>query len=261
MAHDTIVYVGLDVHKDSITAACVGSDRAAAPVDLGTVGTQQSALDRLIKKLSGRGPLRFGYEAGPCGFWLQRYLRCVGQECVVAAPSLIPRRPGVRIRTDRLDARNLALALRAGTLTSVHIPSPEQEAFRDVVRAWQQSKRDVSAAKQRLKALLASAPLHGVARLRPKRALLRSFAPPGPDHTQRQSLGSHALGRSRVVISLRAEGQPHHRTARPTACAGLPPRPPAKPAAQPLRNSSTSTTSDSPNSSTSASTPSNPPSL
>jgi transposase len=154
MAHDSTVYVGLDVHKDSITAACIGADPAATPVDLGTLGTQQYAIDRLIKKLSGRGPLRFVYEAGPCGFWLQRYLHSVGQECLVAAPSLIPRRPGVHIKTDRLDARNLALALRAGTLTAIHIPTPEEEAFRDVVRAWQQSKRDITAAKQRLKAFL-----------------------------------------------------------------------------------------------------------
>jgi transposase len=103
---------------------------------------------------SAGGALRFVYEAGPCGFWLQRYLRSVGQSCEVAAPSLIPRRPGVRIKTDRLDARNLALALRAGTLTAVHVPTPEEEAFRDVVRAWQQSKRDVTAAKQRLKGFL-----------------------------------------------------------------------------------------------------------
>ena len=154
MTHDTTVFVGLDVHKDSISAACVDSDPAAPPIDLGTLGTQQYAIDRLIKKLSGHGSLRFVYEAGPCGFWLQRYLRSVGQECVVAAPSLIPRRPGVRIKTDRLDARNLALALRAGTLTGVHIPKPEEEAFRDVVRAWQQCKRDVTAAKQRLKSFL-----------------------------------------------------------------------------------------------------------
>jgi transposase len=154
MTNDTTVFIGLDVHKDSIAVACVGSDSADAPVDVGTIGTQRYALDRLIKKLSGRGPLRFVYEAGPCGFWLQRYLRSVGQDCVVAAPSLIPRRPGVRIKTDRLDARNLALALRAGTLTAVHIPAPEEEAFRDVVRAWQQCKRDVTAAKQRLKAFL-----------------------------------------------------------------------------------------------------------
>lgn len=154
MNHDTTVFVGLDVHKDSLTAACIGSHPAEQPVELGRFGTQQYAIDRLIKKLSGRGPLRFVYEAGPCGFWLQRYLRSVGQECMVAAPSLIPRRPGVRIKTDRRDARNLALTLRAGTLTAVHVPTPEQEAFRDVVRAWQQSKRDITAAKQRLKAFL-----------------------------------------------------------------------------------------------------------
>jgi transposase len=90
MAHDTL-FVGLDVHKDSITAACAGTDPAALPVDLGTFGSQQYAIDRLIKKLAGRGHLRFVYEAGPCGFWLQRHLRSVGQQCLVAAPSLIPR--------------------------------------------------------------------------------------------------------------------------------------------------------------------------
>jgi transposase len=74
MAHDTL-FVSLDVHKDSITAACVGTDHPALPVDLGSFGTQQYAIDRLMKKLSGRGPLRFVYEAGPCGFWLQRYPR------------------------------------------------------------------------------------------------------------------------------------------------------------------------------------------
>lgn len=154
MTNDTTVFVGLDVHKDSITAAYVGMNPAEPVVDGGTIGTQQYAIDRLIKKLSGRGPLKFVYEAGPCGFWLQRYLHSVGQQCLVAAPSLIPRRPGVRIKTDRLDARNLALALRAGTLTAVHIPTLEEEAFRDVVRAWQQCKRDGTAAKQRLKAFL-----------------------------------------------------------------------------------------------------------
>lgn len=154
MENDTTVFVGLDVHKDSITAACIGARSSDQPIDLGTLGTQQYAIDRLIKKLSGRGRLQFVYEAGPCGFWLERYLRDRGEECVIAAPSLIPKRPGDRVKTDRRDARNLALALRAGTLTAVHIPTPEQEAFRDVVRAWQQSKRDITAAKQRLKSFL-----------------------------------------------------------------------------------------------------------
>lgn len=154
MSDNTTAYIGLDVHKDSITAACVGNDCDAPVIDIGTVGSQQYAIDRLCKKLSGRGRLRFVYEAGPCGFELQRYLASRGYECQVAAPSLIPKKPGERIKTDRRDARNLALALRANTLSCVHIPTPEQEQFRDVVRAWQQAKRDVTGARQRLKSFL-----------------------------------------------------------------------------------------------------------
>ncbi len=154
MANDSTLYVGLDVHQDSITVARVGTGTDEPVVDVATIGTQQYAIDRLINRLTGHGPLRLVYEAGPCGFWLQRYLASKGQHCVVAAPSLIPKRPGDRIKTDRRDARNLALGLRAGTLTAVHIPTPEQEAFRDVVRAWQQAKRDVTKAKQRLKGFL-----------------------------------------------------------------------------------------------------------
>lgn len=154
MSKYSIIFVGLDVHKASITAAFVGADPDESVVDLGTIGTQQYAIDRLCKKLSGRGRLRFVYEAGPCGFWLQRYLSSKGFACLIAAPSLIPKKPGDRIKTDRRDARNLALALRAGTLSYVHVPTPDQEQFRDVVRAWHQSKRDVTTAKQRLKSFL-----------------------------------------------------------------------------------------------------------
>jgi len=154
MSYDTPLFVGLDVHKESITAACVGSCPDEPVVDVGTIGTQHYAIDRLLKRLSGRGRARFAYEAGPCGFWLHRHLTDRGLDCVVVAPSLIPKRPGERIKTDRRDARNLALALRAGTLTAVHVPTPAQEQFRDVVRAWQQAKRDVTASRQRLKSFL-----------------------------------------------------------------------------------------------------------
>jgi hypothetical protein len=99
MQGDNTIFVGLDVHKDSITA-------------------------------------------GRCGFWLHRYLSSKGVDCVVVVPSLIPQRPGDRIKTDRRDARSLALGLRAGTPNTVHVPTPTQEASRDVVRAWQQSKRE-----------------------------------------------------------------------------------------------------------------------
>jgi transposase len=154
MSNDSTVYVELGVHKDSIAVARIGSATTDPVIDVATIGTQQYAIDRLIAKLSGRGRLQFVYGAGPCGFWLHRYLTGKGQVCVVAAPSLIPKRPGDPIKTDKRDARNLALGLRAGTLTAVHIPGPEQEAFREVVRAWQQSKREVTKGKQRLKAFL-----------------------------------------------------------------------------------------------------------
>jgi transposase len=116
MAKDTRIFVGLDVHKNSIVAACAGSDPDEPVVDVGTVGTQQYAIDRLLKKLFGRGRLRLVYEAGPGGFWLQRYLTERGYDCRVAAPSLIPQKPGERSKTDRRDTRKLCLALRAGTL-------------------------------------------------------------------------------------------------------------------------------------------------
>ncbi|TAK51945.1 MAG: IS110 family transposase [Gammaproteobacteria bacterium] len=154
MSNNSTTFVGLDVHKDSITVACVGAATTDPVIDVGSIGTQQYAIDRLLKRLGGHGRLELVYEAGPCGFWLQRYLASRQQACVVVASSLIPQRPGDRIKTDRRDARNLALALRAGTLTPVHIPTPAQEAFRDVVRAWQQAKRDITAARQRLKSFL-----------------------------------------------------------------------------------------------------------
>lgn len=72
MKHDSTMYVGLDVHKDSITVASVGSRPDDSVVDVGTIGTQQYTVDRLIRKLSGRGALHFVYEAGACGLWLHR---------------------------------------------------------------------------------------------------------------------------------------------------------------------------------------------
>ena len=87
-------------------------------------------------KLAGKnGALRFCYEAGPCGYGIQRQLSAVGHECAVVAPSLIPRKPGERIKTDRRDAINLAKLHRAGELTSVWVPDQAHEAIRDLVRA------------------------------------------------------------------------------------------------------------------------------
>jgi transposase len=97
--------VGLDVHKDSIAVAYAPDDRGAEVVSLGTIGTRQSDIDKLIRKLPGKGAtLVFVYEAGPCGYWLYRYLTKGRFTCHVVAPSLIPRKAGDRVKTDRRDA-------------------------------------------------------------------------------------------------------------------------------------------------------------
>ena len=147
------LYVGLDVHKDSIAVAYAPEDRGAEVVSLGTIGTRQCDIDKLIRKLQSKGAaLAFGYEAGPCGYWLYRYLTHKGLTCHVVAPSLIPRRPGDRVKTDRRDAVMLARLMRSGDLTSIYVPRGEDEALRDLSRAREDAMRDLKAAKYRLKA-------------------------------------------------------------------------------------------------------------
>ncbi|AIP00095.1 putative transposase [Burkholderia pseudomallei] len=158
MEHDSTVYVGLDVHKESITIAyAVGIGDVEL---LGRIGTAKGDIDRLCKRLHSKGRrVHVVYEAGPCGYGLYRQLVAEGFECMVCAPSLIPKKPGERIKTDRRDSIKLARALRAGDLSAVHVPGIEDEAFRDLARAWVSAKDDLKQARQRLKSFLLS---HGV---------------------------------------------------------------------------------------------------
>jgi transposase len=149
------IYVGLDVHKDSIAVAYAPDDRGAEVVSLGTIGTRQCDIDRLIRTLQSMGArLVFVYEAGPCGYWLYRYLTRKGLACHVVAPSLIPRKPGDRVKTDRRDAVMLARLMRSGDLTAIYVPTVEDEAIRDLSRAREDAMRDLKATKYRLKAFL-----------------------------------------------------------------------------------------------------------
>jgi transposase len=158
MQNDSTLFVGLDVYKDSITVAYAldGGEVQA----LGKTGTTQIEIDRLCKRLQSKARhFKVVYEAGPCGYALQRRLAAKGFECMVCAPSLIPRKPGERVKTDQRDAIKLVRSLRAGDLTAVHVPTVEDEAFRDLARAWARARDDLKCARQQLKAFLLS---HGV---------------------------------------------------------------------------------------------------
>src|SRR5262245_7482741 len=155
MHQSRTLYVGFDVHKESIAVAYVAQEPHAEVVSLGNIGTRQCDIDKLIRRLQSKSPhLVFVYEAGPCGYWLYRYLTQKGHVCWVVAPSLIPKKPGDRVKTNRRDAIKLARLMRSGDLTPVYVPKVEDEAIRDLCRAREDAIRDLKAAKFRLKAFL-----------------------------------------------------------------------------------------------------------
>jgi transposase len=155
MPQSSTLYVGLDVHKESIAVAYVAKDYEAEVTYLGSSGTRQCDIDKLIRQLQSKSKeLVFVYEAGPCGYWLYRYLTKKGHVCWVVAPSLIPKKAGDRVKTNRRDAIQLARLMRSGDLTPVYVPQVEDEAIRDLRRAREDTIRDLKAAKFRLKAFL-----------------------------------------------------------------------------------------------------------
>ena len=155
MSQSSTLYIGMDVHKDSIAVASVAQEHHAEVVSLGTIGTRQCDIDQLIRKMQSKAKyLIFVYKAGPCGYWLYRYLTKKGHICWVVAPSLIPKKPGDRVKTNRRDAIKLARLMRSGDLTPVYVPTVDDEAIRDLCRAREDALRDLQTAKFRLKAFL-----------------------------------------------------------------------------------------------------------
>lgn len=157
---DVITYVGLDVHKKDIhVALLVGY---AKTPKVWQVANEPQAIRRLRRQLEREAPgaVECCYEAGPCGYGLQRQLTAGRVRCAVIAPGLVPRKPGDRVKTDRRDARKLAEYLRAGTLTVVVPPTEAEEAVRDLCRARDDAREDRMRCRHRLGKMLLRRGLH-----------------------------------------------------------------------------------------------------
>jgi transposase len=153
MSPSSTLYIGMDVHKDSIAVAYIAQEHGAEVTYLGTIGTRQYDIDNLIRKMHSKAKqLIFVSEAGPCGYWLYRYLTKQGHHCWVVASSLIQKKAGDRVKTARRDAGQRARLLRSGDRTPVYVPSVEDEAIRDLSRAREAAMQDLKAATFRLKA-------------------------------------------------------------------------------------------------------------
>lgn len=149
MHHRQIRYIGLDVHKATISAAI--ADECGPPTSYGRISNDPAAIRTLMTRLGGAHiELRVAYEAGPTGYALHRQLTRMGIPCIVVAPSLIPKAPGDKVKTDRRDALKLARLLRSGDLTPVWVPDEAHEALRNLVRARADAKADLLRAKHRL---------------------------------------------------------------------------------------------------------------
>jgi transposase len=147
------VHVGLDVHKDSISVAAAEPDRVPGRL-IGKVPHDVHKLLKVLAKLGTAEQLHIVYEAGPTGFGLQRALQAKGYVCEIIAPSQIPRRPGDRIKTDTRDSVQLAECSRAGQLSAVWIPDPDDEAIRDLSRAREDAVNSRVQARHQLKGFL-----------------------------------------------------------------------------------------------------------
>src|SRR5512135_1623398 len=146
-------FIGLDVHKDTISGAALP---AFGPdiVERFQILNTPAAVARAVSRLAGRGKLSFVYEAGPTGYGLQRQLSSLGHACAVVAPAFTPRRPGDQVKTDRRNAEKLARFCRSGDLRAIYVPTPEQEAARDLVRAREDLLGDRTRARQRVSTFL-----------------------------------------------------------------------------------------------------------
>lgn len=157
MNNDNILFIGLDTHKTFTEVAYIEDKRGCKPIHYGRIPSNKSAFIKLARQFQSKYPratLHFVYEAGPCGYWIYRLLTSLSHCCYMVAPSLIPKKPGDRVKTDKRDALKLAKLLKSEDLTPIYVPESEDEAIRDLSRARETAIKDLKDAKYQLKALL-----------------------------------------------------------------------------------------------------------
>lgn len=157
MTKHTITFIGLDTHKEFSEVVTIGDHRDEGPIALGRIPSTRQAFTKLARRLQSQHPtstLHFVYEAGPCGFWIYRLLTSLGHVCYIVAPSLIPKKPGERIKTDKRDAIKLARLMRANELSPIYVPEADDEAVRDLSRAREAACHDRKRAKHQIKSFL-----------------------------------------------------------------------------------------------------------
>src|SRR6266446_8814987 len=155
MSDHSEAFVAFDTSKLRNAVAIADGGRAGEVRFLGEFESSTTATSKLVRKLAAKYQrVTFCYEAGPTGYELHRQIKVLGHECIVVAPSLIPKKPGDRVKTNRRDAVSLAKLLRAGELTAVWVPDEGHEAMRDLTRARETAVNDLRAKRQQVSALL-----------------------------------------------------------------------------------------------------------
>ena len=161
MDDHSVAYVALDTSKLRNAVAIAEAGRDGEIRYLGEIDNAPAATAKLARRLAKKhAALTFAYEAGPTGYGLYRQIKSLGHDCIVVAPSLIPQKPGDRVKTNRRDALSLVRQLRAGDLTAVWVPDPHHEAVRDLTRARGAAVREQRAKRQQVSALLLRLGLH-----------------------------------------------------------------------------------------------------
>src|SRR5499425_3064195 len=153
--HYNSAFVGIDTSKLRNAVAVAEEGRGGDVRFLGEIDTTEAATRKLVTKLATKyRQLTFCYEAGPTGYGLYRLIRKLGHDCIVVAPSLIPKKPGDRVKTNRRDAVGLAKLLRAGELTAVWVPDERHEAMRDLSRAREAARKHLISKRQQISSLM-----------------------------------------------------------------------------------------------------------